>query len=98
MEHRERIGRVYPRAGKLPAVRSGRSGLFEEEPAVSGIGRRGQLRDMIFDKPGVHAIRRELGPPQNVLEKFDVGRHAPDLELAQRAIGLRDRVGEIRRS
>ncbi len=71
--------------------------MLEEQPLMPGFCAANQLRDMVLDEARVNAIRDELGMLQQALQESDVGRHALDSEFAERAIGFRHHVGEVRR-
>ena len=64
---------------------------------MSGIRGGDKLGDMLLDETSVEPVRGEIGMPQQVLQKSDIGRDALDPELAERAIGSRHGRGEVRR-
>ena len=47
-----------------------------------------QLADVLLDEAGVKPTGQELRMTQEALEERDIGRHARDLELAERAVRL----------
>ena len=93
LQHRQRIDRVDFCARQTRR----RRGLMEVQPPMRGAFGGGQLRDFFLDEARMHAMRDEIGMLQQGLEKAQVGGHAFDPELAQRAIGLVDGVGKIGR-
>jgi len=100
MQHGERIARVD--AGARALRRTGLAGgarargrRIEKEPLMIRGRRPRQLGGMLFDKARVDPVGGELRMAQQVLQEAEIGRHALDPELAQRAIGLAHQRGEV---
>src|SRR5260370_7845339 len=108
MEHRERIARVYSRAGALCSGIGGRGTsaihrllvmrLVEEKSLMVRLRSADKLRDIVLDESGVDAILHKLGMLQKTLQKIDVRRDALDSEFAERSIRLGNCVSEIGRT
>ena len=80
---RERVVRIDP--GAEPARRDRR---LEEQAPVGRRVRPEQLAHVLLDEAGVKPTGQELRMTQEALEERGIGRHARDLELAERAVRL----------
>ncbi len=88
-QHRERIVRVDARAGELAGGRSGRSAAagsaaVEKAPRLLA-RRRHQLGRVALDEARVDGVRGDVRMAEQRLQKAEVGRHAFDAALRERA-------------